>query len=204
MAYSSSFTAGGILHNEFEAILPFLLQPGINEFLMQEAKDNIYLKIKTESARKRVVTELKKRIEKVDIHFWETYSASNEAEKKMLLFYLCCTTYQLVTDFHFKVTVAGYWTFTYEVDPFGYKMLLDELASKDETVHGWSDSTRKKCITNYVRMLKEAGLISSNKIQKPILENSFYCYFISQQQTWALDIFLLNNLEKETIINYCR
>ena len=181
-----------------------MLQPGINEYLTQEAKDNIYLKINTESARKRVVTELKKRIEKVDIQFWQAYSTCNEDEKKLLLFYLCCKTYQLVTDFHFKVTVPGFWTFRYELDTYAFKMYLDELASKDDTVHDWSDSTRKKCITNYVRMLKEAGLVSINKIQKPLVENSFYCYFISQQETWALDIFLLSNLEKETTINYCR
>src|SRR5687767_2292045 len=105
MSYSASFTAGGILFNEFEAILNFIEKEDFNEFILQEAKDNNFLKIKTEAARKRVVTEIKKRVESTSQDFWVFYKSCTQEERKILLFYLCCKSYQLVSDFHFKVTI---------------------------------------------------------------------------------------------------
>ncbi|MEO6671415.1 MAG: BrxA family protein [Ferruginibacter sp.] len=204
MAYSASFTAGGILFNEFEAILPYIQQVGIKDFLQQEVRDNLYLKINTESARKRVVTELKKRIEAVNMDFWQHYAAVSAEERKKLLFFLCCKSYQLVWDFHFKVTLPGFWAYRHEADFFPYKMYLDELASKDETVNGWSESTKKKCITNYIRMLNETGIVQNGKLQKSEVEYEFYRFFINGNEPWALDIFLLNNDEKQTVLNYCK
>jgi len=196
MAYSASFTAGGILFNEFEAILPYIM--------LQEAKENKYLRINTESARKRVITELKKRIEAVNLDFWQHYVSCSSDEKRMLLFYLCCKAYKLVWDFHFKVTIPGFWAYRHEIDVFPYKMYLDELASKDEIVNGWSELTRKKCITNYVRMLHEAGIVRNKTLQKIDVGLEFYCFFIKNNEQWALDIFLLNNDEKQTVLNYCK
>ena len=181
MSYSASFTAGGLLFNEFESVLSFVQKDDFNEFILQEAKNNNYLKIKTEAARKRVVTEIKKRVEVVSPNFWEYYKSSSENEKKILLFYVCCKSYQLVWDFHFKVTIPGFWAYRHEVDIYAYKMYLDELSSKDETINSWSDSTRKKCITNYIRMLTEAGIIIGKKIQRPEVGHSFYCFFCEKQ-----------------------
>jgi hypothetical protein len=56
MNYSSSFTARGLFFNEFEAIYPFIVEENTIDFLRRKAKENLYLKISSESARKRVVT----------------------------------------------------------------------------------------------------------------------------------------------------
>lgn len=53
MDYTASFTAGGILFNEFEAILPYLKKAEIKAFLQREIRENKYLRINTESARKK-------------------------------------------------------------------------------------------------------------------------------------------------------
>lgn len=150
-----------------------------------------------------MITELKKRIKAVDQDFWNCYQQSTSEEKKLLLFYLCVKTYQLVWDFHFKVTVPGFWAYRHQLDDYAYKMYLDELSSKDEEVNSWSESTRKKCITNYVRMLNEAGLLNS-KLEKPHVDNSFYCCFLKWGQQWALDIYLLTKQEKELISEHCQ
>lgn len=204
MSYSASFTAGGILFSEFEAILPFIQKEGIRDFLVRESKENNYLRIATESARKRVITELKKRIDAVNPDFWSFYHSRVEEDRRLLLFYLCVKTYQLVWDFHYKVTLPGYWAYHHHIDELAYKMYLDELGSKVDDVNRWSESTSKKCITNYIRMLNESGILQNGKLHKPAVENDFYCYYIKDGKNWALDIFLLNNREKELIGKYCQ
>lgn len=203
MDYTASFTAGGILFNEFEAIWPFI-KTDFKAFLQKEAQENQYLRINTESARKRIIQEINKRVDAVNDNFWNYYQSRNTEEKKLLLFFLCLKYYQLVWDFHFKVTIPGYWAYHHQLDDFAYKMYLDELGSKDDVVQGWSDSTRKKCISNYVRMLKEAGLVVNGKMQKPAVDDEFFCYFIRENESWALNAFLLNDQEKERITNFCQ
>lgn len=204
MDYSASYTAGGILYEEFEAILPIIENEDRAKLLANEIKQNHFLKINSESARKRVIAEINKRIRSIDAGFWKYYQSCAPDEKRLLLFYLCVKTYLLIRDFHFKVTFPAYWAYRYQVDMFAYKMYLDELGSKNETVNGWTESTRNKCISNYTKMLKDAGLLKNNSLQHPKIEYSFFCYFIKQNEHWALDIFLLNNQDKENIINYCK
>lgn len=204
MAYSASFTAGGIYSNEFEALLPFILSGDVKEVLEREVKENKYLKVNTESARQRMVTEIKKRLKVVDHEFWVYYKSCNAEERKLLLLYQVLKTYQLAWDFHFKITVPGFWAYRNEVDNYAYKMYLDELGSKRDDVHKWSETTKTKCITTFARMLRDSGMVKNEKIQKPGVDNDFYCYFIKRNETWALDIFLLSNPDKETLIKFCQ
>lgn len=204
MRYSSSFTAGGILYNEFESVLTLINSDNRDQLLAKEVSENRYFKINSEAARKRIVTEIKKRIVLLDDIFWNYYLTLTKEEKKLMLFYLCVRTYKLVQDFHIKITAKRFWTYQKQIDPNQYKMYLDELSSKEPPIEKWSESTRKKCITNYIRMLKEAGFINNNSLQKPQIETTFYCFFLKISAPWALDIFLLNNAEKETINNYCK
>lgn len=203
MEYSSSFTASGILYNEFEAVLPLVAEANVKDLLAIEIKENKLLKLPTEQSRKLIVTELKKRLDAAGNKFLPAYQNSSSEERKLLLFYLCVKTYQLVWDFHFKVTIPGYWAYRHEVDNYAYKMYLDELSSNDEGVARWSEATRKKCISNYIRMLNEAGL-NQAKLTKPNVTESFYCFFLKLGETWALDIYFLSKQEKETIANYCQ
>ena len=204
MKYSSSFTAGGLLFNEFEAILPALIAGNIEEFLRKESGENNYLKISTESARKRIITELKKRIISVPKEFWVHYSKSDDYQKKLFLFYVCTKTYLLIYDMHFKITTQAFWAYKQEIDIYPYKMYLDELSTKDEEIGSWSESTRQKCITNYFRMLRESGLLINKATKRPETVNDFYCYFVNHNETWALDIYFLDQTEKNKIINYCQ
>ena len=54
MDYTASFTAGVILFNEFEAILPHIKKEGTKDFLQRETEENKHLRINTESSSKRV------------------------------------------------------------------------------------------------------------------------------------------------------
>ena len=204
MKYSVSFATGGILYNEFESILPLIFEKDRDQLLAEEVIRNQYIKINSEAARKRIINEIKKRINSVDDFFWKNYKLLNKEQKKLMLFYLCVKTYRLVQDFHLNITVNNYWTYQTQIDVNQYKMYLDELSSKEPSIEKWAESTKKKSITNYIRALKESGFSNNNKLQTPEAESHFYCYFLKNDAPWAMDIFLLNNQQKETITNYCK
>lgn len=203
MEYNASYTGAGLLFYETESLYPLLIQSNADILLKREVKENKYLKINSESSRQRVSQEIRKRIQFTDQGFWSNYHASNEKEKRLLLFYLALKTYKMVYDFHFNVTVPRFLSLELKIDPYKYRMRLEEIASVEENVAGWSEETWEKLITRYVYMLETAGLSFENKLTKPDIPAHFYCYFIRKEEYWVLDSFFLKQHEKEAIIKDC-
>jgi hypothetical protein len=203
MEYSASYTGAGLLYHETESLYPLLIKPNADNLLRIEVKENKYLKINSERSRQRVSQEIRKRIQFADKDFWNFYHLSKEKEKRLLLFYLSLKAYRMVYDFHFNVTVPRVLSLEMEIDLYKYRMRLEEIASVEKDVAGWSQETWEKLITRYVYMLETAGLSAANKLTKPDVPAHFYCFFIERKEYWVLDGFLLKQHEKEGLIKDC-
>ncbi len=203
MEYNGSFTAGGLLVDEFEAIASVLQGQDWEAGLLLEQKQNNLLKINSEKARKRVLDEIKKRIRLLPQNFWATWNTRSRQEKCLLLFFLCLKTYHLVYEFHFEITIPRYLSLDLEPDFSQYTRRLEEIASKDKKVNEWTETTRKKLISTYLTMLKKAGLLENKQFSKPEVDSAFYCFFLQNNEAWALDAFFLKKFEKEEIIKSC-
>jgi len=203
MEYNASYTGAGLLFYETESLYPLLIKSNADSLLRREVKENKYLKINSESSRQRVSQEIRKRIQFTDQGFWSYYHLCNEKEKRLLLFYLAMKAYKMVYDFHFKVTVPRFLSLELEIDPYKYRMRLEEIASVEENVAGWSQETWEKLITRYAYMLETAGLSIANRLTKPDIPSHFYCYFVGKEEYWVLDSFFLKQDEKEAIIKDC-
>ncbi len=68
--YDANFTAGGLLFNEFKALEALLLSPDFKELIKLEEEENNVIGIATNSARKRIVSEIKRRYDQVEVNFW--------------------------------------------------------------------------------------------------------------------------------------
>ncbi len=203
MEYSASYTGGGLLFEVTEALYPIIINKDADTLLFQEARENKFMKINSESSRIRIVQEIKNRSRHSNECFWSFYQSSNEKEKRLLLFYLCLKTYNLIYDFHFNVTVPKALALEMNIDTYKYQMRLDEIASTNCKVAKWSATTLKKVITSYVFMLEGAGLSTGSVFNKADVTPSFYCYFVKVGDLWALDAFLLKTHEKEKLIKDC-
>ncbi|MDR3260715.1 MAG: DUF1819 family protein [Tannerella sp.] len=199
--YSASFTAGSLLHKETVALLPLLQSSNAEQHIKDEIKNNKRLHINSESARKRTVYEIIKRTEWVEPAIWDFYASCSEEEQKALLFYVCLKTYALMFDFHFNVTLKLWNSSSQAVTPYFYQMELDEIAARDEQVDKWTDITKRKAISVYLRILKEIKLLNaSNEIQPIHLADHFWRYFVNKQEFWFLEACLLSNREKERLM----
>ena len=60
--YDANFTAGGILFNEFTALEEILLSENFDECISIEEEENNVMGVATNSARKRIISEIKEDI----------------------------------------------------------------------------------------------------------------------------------------------
>lgn len=196
--YSLSFTAGALLYNEFSVLQPILEKENCLELLEQEILNNHFMAIKTQAARERIITEIKKRLRSVDLTFWDFYNTIPVVEQKLALFYLILKTYPLLFDLHFEVVLKRWKAWRTHLEIYDLQMRLDELSSADEELANMSASTKTKALTVFIRMLREAGLMKSDTLQKvKEIDSAFWSYFIQKGDIWFLDASLLSKQERE-------
>jgi len=202
--YSSSYSAAGLVFRETEAVLHLLKDKNALTLLENEVKNNQFIQVNTEAARKRIVQEIIKRHEAVGAYFWEKYQDSNDQERKLCLFYAIIKVYKLIFDFHFDVTLNRWRSSDNEVDIYYYQMKLDEISGNNPDVDSWTDATKLKSITVYLRILREAGLLKENMLQKPNVDEQFWYYFVQINESWFMDACFVSLNQKKEIINNCR
>lgn len=191
--YSASFTAGSLLYRETTAILHLLEAKNSQELLENEAKNNQFIQINSEKSRKRVIAEIAKRYAVVKTDFWEFYKTRNVNEQKAMLFYLCLKCYKLMFDFHFNVTVKRWLSSTQSVEPFLYRMELSEISGRNEDVDNWTENTKDKTISVYLRILKDIEMLHGKTMDlKPVsLTDELIQFFVVKNEFWFFDACLL-------------
>ena len=184
--YDANFTAGGILFNEFVALEVLLLSENFEQGIAIEEEQNNVIGIATNSARKRIISEIKRRYNVAPNDFWIHFFGWNENEKKLALFYLCLKIYPLIFDIHFEVTLKKFKVGN-PLNTYDIQMQIDEIASLDKYVATWSDSTYKKINEQYRKALKDVGLLNGERILHPTYAGSqFWRYFEEHQEAWFL------------------
>jgi hypothetical protein len=183
--YSSAFTASALLFNEFSKAKESILADDFIRRMKDEVLENTRLGIKTQASRKRISQEMIKRYEAAPPGFWPFFFERSEEEQKLALFFLCLKTYGLMLDFHLEVALKRWKARSEQLGTFDLQMRLDEISSAHPDVDAWSESTKTKTITVYLRTLTEAGLLKNGKLQKPIrISPDFWEYFIKNGESW--------------------
>ena len=81
--------------------------------------------------------------------------------------------------------------------------LLD-ICANDDFVDGWSETTKKKIMSSYLTILRQADMLDSKtNILRPLrLMPGDFKYYIESGELWFLESCLLSPIERESIINY--
>ncbi len=184
--YDANFTAGGLLLNEFKALESMLIGQDFEDEIDLEQENNAVIGIATLSARKRVITEIKRRHSIAPMGFWDYFFQWNEQEMKFALLYLCLKTYHLVLDIHVEVTLKKFKTGN-TLSAYDIKMRLDEIATKDDYVSQWTKSTFEKINVQYRKVIKDVGLYDGSHLVRPLkISSSFWQYFEDIGEDWFL------------------
>ncbi|GAB3026499.1 BrxA family protein [Spirosoma pulveris] len=199
--YNASYTSGGLLQREITALLPLILNNEISDGFRQEKRENQLLQINSEEARRRIVDQVRKRVRHVNTDVWVVYESATEVEQSLLLYYVCLKTYRLLREFHFDILVARWRSLQRTLDAYDLKQKLDELATIYPEVDAWTELTKRKIVQVSRLMMVQAGFIAGTQIQKPAIANALYEQFVRWGDSWMLEASLLNESERNTIIN---
>lgn len=191
--YDANFTAGGLLFNEFKALETILLGNDFAVKIQQEEESNSVIGIATMSARKRIIAEIKRRHSMAPIGFWNYFFQWNQQEMKFGLLYLCFKTYPLVLDIHIEVALKKFKTGN-TMTPYDVQMRMDEIASKDDYVSQWSNSTLEKINVQYRKAIKDVGLYDGSNLIRPLkISPTFWQYFEDIHEGWFQTACFIKN-----------
>lgn len=194
--YSAAITGCGFQFYEFQRVFPLLMDANSKELLQDEIENNQLLQVNTRKARRTFVLEFKRRFASVPYNFWEAWSGMSEEGQKAGFFYAILKTYKLLFDFHFDVTVKKWNSVEHTLVPSDLEMEINEIAAKDEFVDGWSDLTKKKCVSQYMTILKQVGLLASEgKLKSLHIPATDCAWYFHSGETWFLEACLLYSYE---------
>lgn len=192
-SYDANFTAGGLLLNEFKALEAILIGDDFETKIQEEERSNKIIGIATMSARKRIISEVKRRKSNAPIGFWNHFFNWNQEEMKFGLLFLCFKTYPLVLDIHIEVALKKFYTGNI-MNAYDIQMRLDEIASKDENVSLWSSSTLVKINVQYRKAIKDVGLYDGSNLISPLkISPTFWRYFEEINEEWFSTACFIKN-----------
>ena len=199
--YTATITGCGFLYYEFLRILPLLMSKDSTRLLKEEIDNNLLFQVNSQKARLRFLAEFKRRYNALPISFWNDFLKMNELSQRAGLLYVILKTYRLIFDFHFNVTVKRWNSVDQRLCKTDIMMELSELSSRDSFVDSWTDNTKSRCASQYLTILRQAGLLQEKTDELlPIhLAPADYEYYIRSGEEWFLEACLLYPYEVNDI-----
>ena len=199
--YTATITGCGFLYYEFLRILPLLMSEDSARLLKEEIDNNLLFQVNSQKARLRFLAEFKRRYNALPISFWNDFFKMNELSQRAGLLYVILKTYRLIFDFHFNVTVKRWNSVDQRLCKTDIMMELSDLSSRDPFVDSWTDNTKSRCASQYLTILRQAGLLQekTNKLLPIHLPLADYEYYIRTGEEWFLEACLLYPYEVNDI-----
>jgi len=191
--YSAAITGCAFLYYEFLRILPLLMSENAQELLKDEVKNNRLLHVNSQKSRQTFITEFKRRYNAVPVSFWPDFLMRDEKAQRAGLLYAILKAYKLAFDFHFNITLKRWNSVDQTVRKNDIMMEFSELSSRDGFVDSWTDNTKDRSASNYLTILRQAGLLQekTDELHPIHLAPDDYAYYIHSGEEWFLDACLL-------------
>ena len=124
-----------------------------------------------------------------------------EEQQRLALFFVLLKTYRLLFHFQVELALPKYNSIDRTISSNDVIMCLNEIASKDEFVNGWSELTRKKISSTYITVLKQAGLIdkTNGELMPPALSDEELARYAQSGDVWFLQACFLPQYRIEQI-----
>ena len=188
--YTASMTGCGFVFNEFNAVLPLLMQPNGKDLLKQEVKENKFLMMNSEKTRQRCASELLKRYNAVPFEFWEYYTSLSEEDKKVALLFPILQAYAILKELHENVVVSQWCSIDKTLTDRDLLLQIYNISSCDEFVDSWSDLTKEKIVSWYQTVLVQVGILSRNNQKLSPVRLTDDSWFVNNGEMWFLEFCL--------------
>lgn len=182
------------MFNEMKAILPLFLSDDAESLIKQEITENNLLLIKSETSRKRAVSEFRRRFNAVPRSFWEWFNTVSETTQLFAMFYVNLKTYRILFDFQINVVLSNWNGISQSVTYNDVLSELYQISASDEFVDSWSEETKNKVVSWFVTLLVKVGLLNkkTSQLSSPLINEEEFAYFLKINEAWFLEACLLD------------
>ncbi len=194
--YSTAFSAGSLLHKESDAIIQ-RIQDAAAFYRGEESLDPSVVPVNSEASRKRLTTEVKKRLLQLgDPAYINLYKEGSREDQLLILFYAACKTYRLVSDFMLVTVLDKWYHLDKDLDKDDAKSFIYKQMDKHPTLENLSLAFIKKMSEVLIRMLQELGLLQNGQLQKKTYNPRILKKIAAMGDGWFLEALLLNETER--------
>ena len=117
-----------------------------------------------------------------------------------MIFYLALKAHAILFDFHMEVTLEKWREGELDLDNYLFHAKIDEWANWNPELENWKINTRKMVIYDYNTMLREVRILNEETLQKPLVNDDFWEYFIKHNEIWFLEACFLNQQQRQLAI----
>lgn len=193
MKYNLAFTAGALLFNESHIFIQAI--DYTEDYLNNEfSVDSDVLITNAESSRKRIKSELDKRLKNLDVDYLNRFSLFTEQDQKTILFLAVCKTYTIITEFALEVVYNKWKNFDNELSTYDFKYFLSSKLS-EEQLNSISAHSLYKLSQVAVKIFKDVGLLKDDKLSAIQISEELVDLLKMKGDAWFLPCILNPNVE---------
>jgi hypothetical protein len=198
--YSLGFTSGSLLFKEAEAFISNIKDE--TDFIKgDEDIDRKIIPLNSESSQKRIKRELDNRLRGLQSpELILQYKTSDEANKKLILFYSACKVYPIISDFMLEVVLNKWYNLDIELSTDDFQNFLYRKMDNHPELLKITERTRTELSNVTLRMLRELGLTKNKNLQKLYFDSHVLKNIVRNGDSWFLEILLLSEAERNEII----
>lgn len=184
-----SFTTGGLLHQDSVTVAKLYFDLGhwakVREKIFQ---DNL-LQARTLSTSKKMTTVLCSRLKLLSQDELRVLIEGTSQDQAYILWLAVCRRYRFIYEFAVEVFRERFLTLQHKLGQSEYDSFFNAKAEWNEELEHLTDSTKIKLRQVLFRMLREAGLLSSQNVIIPAILSSIVITAIGRDSRKDFCIF---------------
>ena len=164
--YDSDLIGGSLQVRESRIVADLLLQDASPEQWHEVIQQQNRLQKRAPASAKRVAQAIRKRLERLDSHFWRAIRDGDDELATQVVFCSALERNLLLVEFIETILKDAFVTRVGVLEPYHWNEFLDERSHRDSAITTWTESSRKKMAQVVYRMLAEVGLLKSTRNMK--------------------------------------
>jgi hypothetical protein len=162
--YSLSFTGSALRKAESLLLAQYYLDTDDWQAVRKAAVNDDLLMIHSPSSRKRVASELIKRLNTLNTEELHLFVAAPPTVQGLILWVAVCRTYRFAEDFSREVIAERFKGTSATITTGVFEGFYDEQASLHSELRSISEKTHGRLRNQFMQMLREANLINESGV----------------------------------------
>ena len=161
--YNAQISAGSLLLKESREIAKLLIDQADDAVWHRALVVDNVLQKKSPSSALRMAVLIRNRLEPLDKAHWMLVLDRDRVVAIQVLLLAAINHSQMLSDFLQEVVREHFRTFKQTLTLSDWSNFLEACENRDQTVSGWSETTKKKLRQVIIRILAEAGYLDSSR-----------------------------------------